>query len=121
MLAECADGFVAVASWTWLADTGFLAHLMLLLDDTSGEAHVVDPSPPPSVVALHDVLTAAWPRLVGRVHSIAAPLESFAFTRDDVVVSSHACGALTDRVLECAAFGSGQGRRVALLPRWNYL
>ena len=92
---------------------GLLAYLMLLLDDTSGEAYVVDPSLPPSVVAVRDVLTAAWPRLVGRVHSIAAPLESFAFTRDDVVVSSHACGALTDRVLECAASARA---RVAVLP-----
>ena len=92
---------------------GLLAYLMMLLDDTSGEAYVVDPSLPPSVVVLHEALTAAWPRLVGRVHAIAAPLESFALTRDDVVVSSHACGALTDRVLESAAFARA---RVAVLP-----
>jgi len=92
---------------------GLLAYLMLLLDDTSGDAHVVDPCPSPSLAALHDALTAAWPRLVGRVHSIAVPLESFALTRDDVVVSSHACGALTDTVLGCAALAR---TRVAVLP-----
>jgi hypothetical protein len=84
-----------------------------LLDDTSGDAHVVDPSLPPSAVALRDALTAAWPRLVGRVHPIAAPLESFALTRDDVVVSTHACGALTDTVLDYAASACA---RVAVLP-----
>jgi hypothetical protein len=92
---------------------GLLAHLMLLLDDTSGDAHVVDRSLPPSLVTLRDALTAAWPRLAGRVHSIAAPLESFALTRDDLVVSSHACGALTDTVLDCA---SSARARVAVLP-----
>jgi hypothetical protein len=86
---------------------------MLLLDDTSGDAHVVDPALPPSAVALRDALTAAWPRLVGRVHSIAAPLESFALTRDDVVVSTHACGPLTDTVLDYAASACA---RVAVLP-----
>ena len=92
---------------------GLLAYLMVLLDDTSAGAQVVDPSLPPSRVALRTVLTAAWPRLAGRVHSIAAPLESFALTPDDVVVSSHACGALTDTVLDCAASARA---RVAVLP-----
>ena len=92
---------------------GLLANLMLLLDDTSGDAHVVDPSLPPSAVALRDALTAAWPRLVGRIHPIAAPFESFALTRDDVVVSTHACGALTDTVLDYAASACA---RVAVLP-----
>ena len=92
---------------------GLLAYLMLLLDDTSGAAQVVDPAPSPSSLVLRGVLTAAWPRLGGRVHSIAAPLESFALTRDDVVVSSHACGALTDAVLDYAAFARA---RVGVLP-----
>jgi len=92
---------------------GLLAYLMLLLDDTSGNARVVDPSLPASGGALRDVLTAAWPRLAGRVDSMAVPLESFQLTRDDVVVSSHACGALTDTVLDCAASARA---RVAVLP-----
>jgi hypothetical protein len=92
---------------------GLLAHLMLLLDTTSASAHVVDPGPPPSAVALHEALTATWPHLIGRVHSVAASLDAFVFTNDDVVVSSHACGALTDRVLDCAALARA---RVAVLP-----
>src|SRR3954453_4685372 len=39
---------------------GLLAHAMLLLDDTSPEARVIDPALPPSAAKLHAVLTAAW-------------------------------------------------------------
>lgn len=92
---------------------GLLAHVMLLLDDTSPAAHVVDPSPPPSAAALHQALTAAWPRLAGRVHTHAVPLEAFALEPGDVVVSSHACGALTDAVLDAAL---AAGAPVAVLP-----
>jgi hypothetical protein len=92
---------------------GLLAHVMLLLDDTSAHAYVVDPVPPPSAVALREVLTAEWPRLAGRVHSVAAALDVCAFTDEDVVVSSHACGGLTDRVLDCAVAARA---RVAVLP-----
>lgn len=92
---------------------GLLAHVMLLLDDTSGDAHVVDPSPPASAATLHDSLVATWPRLAGRVGMHPAPLALFACAPDDVVVSSHACGALTDQVLDAAATA---GARVAVLP-----
>lgn len=92
---------------------GLLAHLMLLLDDTSPTAIVVDPSPPPSAVELARALADAWPRLLNRVSSVAAPLAEVAIAPGDVVVSSHACGALTDRVLD-AALAAGAG--VAVLP-----
>lgn len=92
---------------------GLLAHVMLLLDDTSPEAVVVDPARPPSADAISGALTAAWPRLTGRVHYDTRPLDDVTLTADDVVVSSHACGALTDRVLDAAARA---GARVAVLP-----
>ena len=92
---------------------GLLAHVMLLLDDTSGDAHVVDPSPPASAATLHDSLVATWPRLAGRVGMHPVPLALFDCAPDDVVVSSHACGALTDHVLDAAATA---GARVAVLP-----
>jgi hypothetical protein len=92
---------------------GLLAHVMLLLDDTSDDAHVVDPLPPPSATALHASLLARWPRLAGRVHTLAASLDLFTFSGDDLVVSSHACGSLTDRVIDCAV---GARARVAVLP-----
>ena len=92
---------------------GLLAHVMLVLDDTSGDAHVVDPSSPPSAAVLHAALADVWPRLDGRVHVQARPLAAFALAPDDVVVSSHACGALTDRVLDDAVAARA---RVAVLP-----
>jgi hypothetical protein len=92
---------------------GLLAHLMLLLDDSSPEAVVVDPVPPPSSAALQAALAAEWPRLQGRVAYRAAALDQFALTTNDVVVSAHACGALTDVILEAAASASAA---VAVLP-----
>src|SRR5260221_12296015 len=46
---------------------GLLAQLMLLLDDSSPGAVVVDKALPPSSAALHDALIQVWPRLTGRV------------------------------------------------------
>ena len=92
---------------------GLLAHVMLLLDDSSPGAVVLDKTLPPSCAKLHDVLVDGWPRLSGRVTFIASPLEDADIHASDVVVSSHACGELTDRVLERAASARA---RVAVLP-----
>ena len=81
---------------------GLLAHIMLLLDDSSLEAVVVDPSRPLSGTPLHEALVAQWPRLQGRVRVVECGVDGFAFEPGDVVVSSHACGALTDAVLAAA-------------------
>ena len=54
-----------------------------------------------------------WPRLDGRVVFSATATEDVVLGSDDVVVSSHACGALTDLVLERA---SAARARVAVLP-----
>jgi hypothetical protein len=78
---------------------GVLAHAMLLLDASSPEALVVDTAIPPSAAALHGALAAAWPRLRGRVRFVAADLDGVPIRAGDVVVSCHACGALTDRVI----------------------
>src|SRR5262245_12455466 len=92
---------------------GLLAQAMLLLDDSSPEALVVDTAVPASAATLHRVLVEAWPRLAGRVVFAREPIEDVEIRRTDVVVSSHACGALTDRVLDRAA---AAGARVAVLP-----
>jgi len=91
---------------------GLLAHTMLLLDRTSPGAVVVDPSPPASAAALREAVLAVWPDLPP-VNHVAAPLEDFAVVSGDVIVSCHACGSLTDRVLEAAA---AVRARVAVLP-----
>ena len=92
---------------------GLLAHLMLLLDDSSPSAVVVDPAPPPSAARIQQTLVGTWPRLDGRVTYIAGELDAVDITHDDVVVSCHACGALTDRIIERAADARA---RMAILP-----
>jgi predicted RNA methylase len=92
---------------------GLLAQAMLLLDDSSPSAVVVDASLPPSAARLHASLVAVWPRLRDRVAFVEAALETVPLGRDDVIVSCHACGALTDRVLD---FAVAAGARVAVLP-----
>jgi hypothetical protein len=92
---------------------GLLAHVMLMLDDSSPEAFVIDPAPPPSGRILHDAFVAAWPRLQGRVNVMPTGIREVAILPTDVVVSSHACGALTDWILDAAAAASAC---VAVLP-----
>jgi hypothetical protein len=92
---------------------GLLAQAMLLLDDSSPSALVVDKTLPPSSTKLHAALVQAWPRLTGRVEFVASALENVEILPTDVVVSSHACGELTDRVLDRAAAARA---RVAVLP-----
>ena len=86
---------------------------MLILDDTSPEAIAVDPVFPPSAVTLHSALRETWPRLAGRIDFVAAQLDTVDIQPADVVVSVHACGALTDLVLARAATARA---RVAVLP-----
>ncbi|HEY1309108.1 MAG TPA: methyltransferase [Vicinamibacterales bacterium] len=92
---------------------GLLAHAMLLLDDSSPEALVVDAAIPSSSARLHQSLAEAWPRLSDRITFVSARVEDVTLADDDVVVSVHACGALTDVVLDRAATVRA---RVAVLP-----
>ena len=92
---------------------GLLAQALLLLDDSSPSALVVDASLPPSAERLQASLVAAWPRLRDRVAFVRAPLETVCIEPDDVVVSCHACGGLTDQVLDLAVRARA---RVAVLP-----
>jgi len=95
------------------AGHGLLAHVLLILDDSSSAALLVDTAPPKSAARVHAVLVEAWPRLAGRITSANLSLESTTLTAEDLVVSSHACGALTDLVLDRAARARA---RVAVLP-----
>jgi hypothetical protein len=92
---------------------GLLAHLMIVLDATSCEAIVLDPAVPPSSRKLQTVMAGSWPRLADRVSFVEQDLAAFRFESDDVIVSSHACGALTDGILEAAAAARAF---VAVLP-----
>lgn len=95
------------------AGHGLLAQLMLILDDTSPHALAVDKIVPPSAATLHAALVERWPRLDGRVHFRESPLESVDILPTDIVMSVHACGRLTDLVLERAIAARA---RVAALP-----
>ncbi len=95
------------------AGHGLLALVMLLLDDSSPSALVVDRTLPPSSARLQEALVSAWPRLSGRVTFVESALDSVEILPEDVVVSSHACGRLTDVVLDRAVAARA---RVAVLP-----
>ncbi|MDD2501820.1 MAG: methyltransferase [Geobacter sp.] len=92
---------------------GLLAHILLLLDDSSPQALAVDRHLPDSAKALATVLEAAWPRLQGRVRLEQGEIEQMVLGPDDLVVSVHACGGLSDLVLERALEARA---RIALLP-----
>jgi hypothetical protein len=92
---------------------GLLAHLMLLLDNTSPAAIVVDPAPPASAERIRHTLVETWPKLNGRVTYFKDRVDALPIGRDDVVVSCHACGALTDQIIERAA---AAGAKLAVLP-----
>ena len=92
---------------------GLVAHLMLLLDDTSPTAIAVDARLPASATTVTAALCLAWPRLEGRVRLESRHLHDVTLHASDVVVSSHACGSLTDEVLERAINARA---RVVVLP-----
>ena len=92
---------------------GLLAHVMLLLDDSSPEALVVDTALAPCGERLREVLTDEWPRLTRRVVFLAARFDEVPLGPGDVVVSVHGCGGLSDVVLMRAAAARA---RVAVLP-----
>jgi len=92
---------------------GLLAQILLLLDNSSSEALAVDLRIPQSAASLEAALLEGWPRLRDRVHFIESDLREVALNQDDLVVSAHACGGLTDLILERAVEA---GARVAVLP-----
>ena len=92
---------------------GLLACILLLLDDSSPLALGIDRRLPESAAQLSAVLEESWPRLKGRVQLIEGDMETLQLEKDDLVVSVHACGGLTDLVLERAM---SVGARVAVLP-----
>ena len=92
---------------------GLIAHLMLILDDSSPGAVAIDARLPASAARVSAALLGHWPRLAGRVELVEGPIAGARLGRGDVAVSAHACGPLTDEVLALAA--SAQAR-VAVLP-----
>jgi hypothetical protein len=92
---------------------GLGAWVMLILDDSSPSAIAADAHLPPSAASIAGAMTRAWPRLVGRVAVEQTSIDDVALGEGDVVVATHACGALTDRVIDRVLAARA---RVALLP-----
>ena len=92
---------------------GLLAHIMLILDDSSQTALAVDKKIPLNAQKLSNALISSWPRLNGRVVYREASVQDTTIFPDDIVVSAHACGALTDLIISKAV---EQHARVAVLP-----
>ena len=92
---------------------GLLAHIMLILDDTSKTALAVDKAIPENAKKLSNAIIDAWPRLKNRIIFQQAAIEDIMVFPEDIVVSVHACGPLTDLVLDKAI---ERHARVAVLP-----
>ena len=92
---------------------GLLAQAMLILDDSSPSAIAADKIQPRCAARVHEAVVTAWPRLDKRISFLEAELDSVAIEPGDIVVSSHACGRLTDVVIDRAI---AAGARVAVLP-----
>ncbi|HEV8246058.1 MAG TPA: methyltransferase [Polyangiaceae bacterium] len=90
-----------------------LAQLMILLDDTSESALAIDTRIPTSAGKIAAQLAREWPRLAGRVEITSGALSEVEARQGDVVLSCHACGKLTDEVLEKAVSACA---RVVVLP-----
>ncbi len=92
---------------------GLLAHIMLILDQTSETALAVDKAIPENARKLSGALMESWPRLKDRIIFQEASIEDITVLPGDIVVSVHACGPLTDLVLDKAV---ERHARVAVLP-----
>ena len=92
---------------------GLTAALLLILDNSSPVALAVDRTLPASAKKLYQALLESWPRLEGRIEFVEMSLEKVVLEATDLVVSVHACGSLSDLVLQQAAKAQA---RLALLP-----
>ncbi len=92
---------------------GLLAQLLLLLDDSSPMALAVDLHIPKSAATVAQAINADWPRLNNRVQFVEADISDVELLPNDLIVSAHACGGLTDLILEKAV---KVGAIVAVLP-----
>ena len=95
------------------AGHGLLGQIMLVLDDSSPEVLVVDRALPASCSTLTRTMEAEWPKLRGRVALRELSFAEVELRDDDVVVSVHACGGLTDAVIGVATAARS---RLAVLP-----
>ncbi len=92
---------------------GLLAHIMLILDDSSKTAVAVDRALPLNAGRLSGKLIESWPRLEDRIIYKEMDIQEITAFPDDIIVSAHACGSLTDLIIDKAIESHA---RVAVLP-----
>ncbi len=92
---------------------GLLAHILLILDDSSKTALAVDNNIPLNAARISETLIASWPRLTNRITYEEMDIKEITILPDDMVVSAHACGSLTDLIIDKA---TEQHARIAVLP-----
>ncbi len=95
------------------AGHGLVAAMLLLLDGSCPGATCIDRRRPLSHQRVLDALAVRWPRLAEDITYVDGSLQSARPESRDIVVSVHACGPLTDRVLDVAISARC---RVAVLP-----
>lgn len=95
------------------AGHGLLSAMLLLLDGSSPSAVCIDRAKPASHDRVMAALQKAWPRLEGVITYEQRDLETTTLQEGDIIVSVHACGQLTDRVLDLAISARSP---VAVLP-----
>ncbi|MBU5637100.1 SAM-dependent methyltransferase [Geomonas sp. Red69] len=95
------------------AGHGLLAQVLLILDRELKEGIGVDLRVPQSAARLSCEIRAEWPVAADRFSLLEQDLSLVELHPGDIVVSAHACGSLTDLVLERAV---ASRCRVAVLP-----
>jgi hypothetical protein len=95
------------------AGHGLLAAILIILDDSSPTATCIDIARPASQPRVLAALEKHWPRLQGRIRFVTARIEEVEVPLGSLLVSAHACGPLTDQVLDLALRSRS---RVAVLP-----
>ncbi|MCK9997317.1 MAG: methyltransferase [Candidatus Krumholzibacteria bacterium] len=95
------------------AGHGLLSAILILLDDSTETATCVDIQRPPSHEKILASLEKQWPRIKGRVRYVEGRIEEAKIPIGALLASVHACGRLTDQVLDLAI---NSRNRVAVLP-----
>lgn len=94
------------------AGHGLLSLVLALMDESFSDVLCTDSDSPKSAATLAAAMQAHWPKLA-RVRREPCAIDAIALRANDLVVSVHACGALTDLVLDRALAARA---RVAVLP-----
>lgn len=81
---------------------GLIAQLALLLDPSIESGLAVDKRLPKSAEKVARAMGLRWPRLAGKVVFQERAIKKVEVLSTDLIVSCHACGKLTDQVLDHA-------------------